>query len=120
MKRLLGTDDIGGRVERYWQHQSDNGTAITVETVQDVEPILDGAKREYADAPSRFGPGTFHKVATIPFTVAEELCRQRGLPMREFMQNNTDKARAVWNELLNARELRSFRTRPGRIDMRQA
>src|SRR3546814_10593245 len=77
MKRLLSKENVGGREELWWLHTGDDGKdRITVETVQDVEPILDQNKREFAAASDRFGKGSFHKVATIPSTVIEEICRR--------------------------------------------
>lgn len=116
MKRLLGRENVGGRQELWWLHTGDDGNErITLETVQDVEPLLDQNKREYADAPTRFGDGAFHKVATIPMTVIEEICRIKKIPFAEMIQGRSDKAQHIWNHLLNDPEFRYFRTRPGRI-----
>lgn len=116
MKRLLSTEVIGDRVEYWWHHYGEDGREkITVETVQDVEPILDRNKAEYNDAPQKFGKGSFHKVATIPATVIEEVCRIKQISFRELMQNKSDRAKHIWSHLLNAREFQAFRTRPGRV-----
>lgn len=116
MKRLLSTENVGGRTELWWLHTGDDGKdRITVETVQDVEPILDQNKREYAAASQSFGKGAFHKIATIPSTVIEEICRIKNISFAELMQAKTDYAQHIWKHLLNDPEFLAFRTRPGRI-----
>lgn len=116
MKRLLSKEFVGGREELWWLHTGPDGNdRITVESVQDVEPILDQNKREYASAPTRFGDGALHKVATIPATVIEEICRIKQIPFGEMIQGKSDRAQRIWSRLLNDPQFRSFRTRPGRI-----
>lgn len=114
--KLLGTENIGGRIQRDWLHKDDFGRdVITTETLQDVEPVLEEAKVSYNDSPRRFGRGAMHRVAEIPFTVAEEACRIHKIPWLDFWHQRTDEARRLWNDLLNGRDFRAFRTRPGRI-----
>lgn len=116
MSRLLSTEYVGGRVENWYLHTGDDGKdRITVETVQDVEPILDQNKREFAAASDHFGKGTFHKVATIPSTVIEEICRIKQIPFGELIQGQSDQAQHIWKHLLNDPEFLYFRTRPGRV-----
>ena len=120
MAKLISSGLIDGRVQNYWLHPGDDGNDnITVETVQDVEPILERNKRAYNDAPTRFGPGDFHKVADIPVTVIEDIARVRKIPFPELMQGRTDRAQAIWDDLVNGRDFRLFRTRPGVVDMRK-
>lgn len=116
--KLLGVERIGGRIVRDWLHTDGAGKdVITTETVQDVEPILERNKRKYNDAPQRFGSGAFHEVADIPATVIEKEIREQNISLRELVQCKTDKAQAIWRKLLNDRDLRGFRTRPGRVDV---
>ena len=116
MARLLSTEDHGDRTEYWWLHTGDDGKdRITIQTVEDVAPILDRNKQEFNAAPQKFGNGTFHKVASIPATVIEEVCRIKKISFRELMTNKSDLAKYIWNHLLNDSELRSFRTRPGRV-----
>lgn len=120
--KLLSTENIGGRIER-WYRDADG--KVVVETIQDAEPILDANKREYNNAPSDFRKGSFHKMASIPAAVIDKVCNE-GLPeagidkisFRELVAAKTDKAQRIWKYLLNAREFRSFRTRPGRMDLK--
>lgn len=120
MKRLLSRENVGGREERWWKHFDGNGNPVTtVETVQDAAPIIARNKRAFNDAPSRYGKGDFHKVADIPVTVIEATARLKEIPFKEFMQCRTDRAQRAWKELLNSRDMRAFRTRPGRVDVKR-
>lgn len=112
MKRLLAVEDIGGRSEKWWLHTGDHGQdCITVETVQDVEPIIDAVSRRRLDS-----GGDFRFVASIPATVFEEVCkieaRRWGVRLhaatREIMQNRTDRAKAVWLMLTRGRDYRKL------------
>lgn len=118
MRSLIETVNIGlGRLERWWLHWGDDGRKkLTVETEQDAEPIVRANRRAFNDAPARFRPGGFmHRVARIPATVVEDYARKRGIPFGEFMAGKTDRAKAAWAVMLNDRDFRAFRTRPGRI-----
>ena len=116
MAKLLHTDNHGDRVEHWWLHTGDDGNdRITIQTVEDVQPLLDRNKEEFNSAPQKFGKGTFHKVASIPATVLEEVCRIREISYMELMQNKSDLAKSIWNHMLNDSTLRAFRTRPGRV-----
>lgn len=121
--RLLGEERHGSTRERWWLHPGDDGDdRITVETVEDVEPVLDANKRAFNEAPKSW-KGDMHKVASIPSVVITELCRihaerwgcSRSQVFRELMGNKTDRAQKVWRYLLNAPEFRHFRTRPGAV-----
>jgi len=117
--KLLDTERLGPITHRTYLHQGDDGRdRFTVTTTQDVDSIIAANRREYNDAPSRFGSGSgFHRVARIPVTVIEEACRVYQIKYRELILGKTDKAKRVWRTLLNAPELRAFRTRPGRVDV---
>lgn len=119
--KLLDTEKLAdGRIQRDWLHTGDSGrNVITTEIEQDVEPILEQAKRLYNDAPRRFGDGLMHRVAEIPFTVAEEACRIRKIPWLDFWHRRTAEAARLWDDLLNGRDFRAFRTRPGQVKIRR-
>lgn len=108
--KLLGVENIGGRVEKTYL---DNGKFV-VETTQDAEPILDANKLAFNSARTDW-KGDMHHVASIPATIIEETCRVKQIPYREFMKAQTDRAQRAWKELLNAREFRYFRTKPGMV-----
>lgn len=113
MSRLLSTENVGGRVEKWWLHLGDDGKdRITIETVQDVAPVFDAVARRRGQPKGR----DLRYVATIPATVIEELCRiestRWGVPVseafREVMLNKTDRAQRIWNDLLQGRDYRKL------------
>ncbi len=119
MKKLMDAIDLGGRVQYDWLHYGDDGRKkITTETVQDVQPILDQNQREYNDAPTRM-QGDFVKVATIPETFFEDFCKMNDISFSEMMLGQTEKAQALWNKLLNDRDLSKLRTHPGHVDFKR-
>lgn len=125
MKKLLLTEDIGGRIRRWWRHIGDDGKQrITTETVQEVDKLLDRNRALYNNAPARSGDLKY--VAEIPATIIEEECRkicvETGEKMSvvypEIMSGRSTRAQSLWRRLLNDRDLRYFRTSPGRVGVR--
>jgi len=52
LKKLLSQEWNGHRLERYWLHTGDDGKdRITIETVEDVEPVLEANKKLYNERP---------------------------------------------------------------------
>jgi hypothetical protein len=112
--KLLGAEAIQGGVEKTWLHTDNDGKdCITVEKVVDVEPILKRNAEEFASASSSYMQGDLHKVASIPAIVLEEMCRIHEIKFRDLMARKCDKSKKIWNELLNGRDFRAFRTKPG-------
>lgn len=119
-RRLLGSERVGDVIHRYWSHDGN----ITVESVQDVEPILEANKRKYNDAPSTW-KGDVHSIANIPGVLINRLCYDKAKEwgcnavdvFRELCQGS-DRANKVLNEMLNSREFMYLRTRPGRVDLK--
>lgn len=108
MKRLLGTERNGGRVERYWQHWGDDGKKkITVETVEDGEIAIKRARRL---AQERHRDVRYK--ATIPATMIDDISKieaQRwGVSVREafaeIVAARTDRAKRVWRTLTQGRD----------------
>src|SRR5215831_5442834 len=98
MATLLSTEWNGGRLEKTWLHIGDDGRKkITVEVVQDVEPVMDDAKA-LTEGTKR--DSIFRFKAHVTGTHLEEACRiastQWGIPFRqcfsEVMQGKTDRA----------------------------
>lgn len=113
MSRLLGQEVNGGRIDRWWLHTGDDGSdRITVETIEDVEPVIDAVKRR-RELPNS---GDFRHVATIPRTVIDEVCRVNAATwgvqpyqvFAELMANKTDRARGVWRLFTQGRDYRRF------------
>jgi hypothetical protein len=57
---------------------------VKIETVQDVEPILEANKRAYNDNNAKKSE-IFNKKATIPLVVLEKWLADKGITYREFM-----------------------------------
>lgn len=97
--RLLGYDPLTKTKTVF--HDDDDG--FYIETVTDVETVVDIAKEEYKEsAGSRFGG--IAKIASIPMGIYMKLQREGVL--------HDQKAFRKW---LNDPDNRVFRTRPGRI-----
>jgi hypothetical protein len=118
MARLLGSEfSFDGGLEKTWLHTGDDGKdRITVERVVDVDPVLKRNAEEFNSQSGGFMRGDMHKVASIPAIVMEQMARKHQIPFAELIAGKSEKARFVWSELLNGREFRAFRTKPGRID----
>lgn len=104
MRKLLACENIGGRIQKWWSHFGDDGKPeITVETIQEIDPIFEVVKRNSETAPSGF---RFR--GTIPITLIDEISKVRGADWglntteayAEIMGNKTDRAKAVWKMLL--------------------
>lgn len=117
MKKLLDVEVVPGGVQKAWLHTGgDNRDKLTFETVVDVEPILKANAEEFNSAPTTF-KGDMHKVAEIPQIVLEDMARKHGIPFGELLLGRSDKAKHIMHELLNGREFRAFRTKPGFLDV---
>ena len=98
-KRLFGHDPLTG-VTEYW-HVTDKGEYV-IEKIQDVTSIVEANKRQYNEAPQKYGD--MNKVASIPLSVYYELTRQ-GIA-------DDPKAFRKW---LNDSNNQAFRTRLGTL-----
>ena len=119
--KLLGAEIApSGVLEKHWLHTDGQGNdQITVERVQDVAPILKSNREQFNSAPGTFEKKSdIRKVAEIPVIVIEEALRLNHMTLKEFMDQKTDKAVKVWNELLNGRDFQYFRTSPGVVTVR--
>lgn len=113
MSRLLKKEDMGGGRTRSFFRE---GKDIIVQTSTDAQKLVDQNRRSYADAPKTFGKGDFHKVAEFTADVLEATAKAHGIPWGEFINNTSDRSGAAWAKLLNDRDTRAFRTRPGYVD----
>lgn len=101
MARVFDQDRAAG-ITRYW-HYNDELDEYTIETVQDVQPIVDANKRAY-NAEDKHYKGELHRVASLPLSVFFDL-KKRGIL-------DDQKAMKKW---LNDPDNRYFRTKPGRV-----
>ena len=113
MKRLLGADRVGDRVYRYWLHTGDDGKdRLTVETVQDVEPIIDRVKRINDQRQGK----DFRFKATVTFTdmdrIAAEKAAHWGMTVKqafeELMRGKTTRAQRALRDLTDGRDYRKL------------
>jgi len=117
MAKLLSEEWVDGRLERYWLHTgADHTDRITIETIEDVEPVIEANKRAYNEG-VREVPGLGRRVARIPRTVIEELCRINKIKFRDLMDPKNPHGQKIMNEFLNDPGTRYFRTAPGRVDV---
>jgi hypothetical protein len=72
--KLLDYDPLSGVSEYY--HKTDKGFAI--QTVQDVEPVLDRNKRLMNEDSGHYRDGNYHHVASIPIVVLEQWRKELG------------------------------------------
>ncbi len=99
--RLLSKD--GNKTEYF--HYFEDGT-WGIQTVVDVEPLVDRNKEVQANAPMRYEGETMNQVAAIDPVVAWMWCKKRGVKTyREFM-TNPDHIKAFCNDPDN----KAFRT----------
>jgi len=100
-KRIIADDSNYNGIVTSFHYDDDKDEAI-IQKEQDVTSIVEANKREYNDAPERWGEWT--KVGSIPLSVYYELER-KGILKDQV-------ALAKW---LNDPDNRAFRTRPGTI-----
>lgn len=106
MKRLM-SQDLDTRTAQI-AHDDGEGNVI-IETAQDIKPFLEQNKNSYAQIDERARWGEFTQIASIPFSVIQDLNKQ-GI-LKGFHIVDPKKLKA-W---LNDPDNRFFRTRPGRI-----
>lgn len=115
MKRLLGVENIGGRISKDWLHVGDDGRdRITTETIQDVEPVIRATK---AMSDAQIGRrGWMRFKANIPMTLLEDMCRVSSLEwgcttkdaVAEVMLGKTDRAQRLTRTLTEGRDFRKL------------
>ena len=112
MATLLGTEVNGGRLERTWAHDG----KLTVEVVQDVEPVIENAKL-MAQHSRETVLGRFK--ANVTFTQLEEACRINcklwGVSLREclseVMRGKTERAQRVMRTLTEGSDYAKLQAR---------
>lgn len=100
-RRMLDTDPVTGITS--WFQYHDDTDSFTIETVQEVDDVVEDNKRDFNDAEGTWR-GDMHKVASIPMALYTDL-KQQGII--------DDPAR--FKKWLNDPGNRFFRTRPGRV-----
>ena len=107
MNPILFDDDPLTGVREIWHGDIHSGEKNIIETVQDVEPLVEANKRlynRYDERGQNFKGDGFHRVAAIPPVVMMDL-EKRGILKDQ-------KAFLRW---LDDPENRHFRTMPGKL-----
>jgi hypothetical protein len=102
MRRLIHKNPDTG-VEQWYVSDPMEGK-FRFETVQNVTPYVEAAKRSFNNTDERAKWGEMAHVATIPLSVLADL-KRRGIA-------DDEKKMKAW---LNAPDNRYFRVRPGRV-----
>jgi hypothetical protein len=117
MATLLSQEWIGGRLEKTWVHIGEDGRKkITVETVQDVAPVMEDAKALSQNVNRN---SVLRFKAHVTGTQLEEACRIAskvwGITFRdcfsEVMQGKTDRAKGIWRTLTEGRDFAKLQAR---------
>jgi len=108
MKRYF-LDSFQGRTNNFIVEPDGS---ITIDTIEDVAPILEANKRQLNDfgklMPGKMG--TMHHAARIPPTVMERWMQETGLSYSEFWKDTR-----LWRKYLNDPDNKFLRTSPTRI-----
>lgn len=104
MNRIL---DVHGDLVETFHYDELTGTT-TVKKTQDVEGYLDKNKRERGEQVSGW-KGDMHKVASVPFVLIEQWCKELGCNILEA------KNRHLLMLKLNDRDYSKLRTKEGRV-----
>jgi hypothetical protein len=115
VKRLLGVENIGGRISKDWLHVGDDGRdRITTEVTQDVAPVI-RATKQMSDA--QLGSRGFIRFkANIPETLLEDMCRVAAMAsnektkdvLAEVLIGKTERAQRIIRTLTEGRDFRKL------------
>lgn len=104
-RRLFDYDAFAGVTEYF--HYDPETKGFSIETVQDVEPLIEVAKAVSNDAATHWR-GDLHHVASLPPVIVMKLMKEGILAGPGKI---LDEAR--FKRFLNDRDNRAFRTKPG-------
>lgn len=99
--RVINNDVEAGIVTL--MHYDDADDSMTIEDIQNVEPLVEQNKALYNDSPGNW-KGNMHRVASIPMTVYNQL-----------VQSGCARDKKCMKRWLNDSDNRVFRTRDGRV-----
>jgi len=88
-------------------HYDETEERMYIQTVQDVEPILEANKRQFEVDDKRFKSETMNHVARIPMVLIEKVKREQGIDLL-----NDEKA---LKRFLNDSDNKFLRTKPGKL-----
>ena len=117
MKKLLGSEVSGNRTHTYYKHYGDDGREkLTVETKEDVTPVIQDVKRI---AQSHQQGSDFKLKAIIPPTMVDDLCKisskSWGCTVKqafeEIVAGKTDRAVKAMRTLTDGRDFRKLQAK---------
>jgi hypothetical protein len=109
VKRLFDYDPVTKTKTIF--HASDDGETFHLETLQDVEDIVESNKASYAATDERARWGDIARVASIPMPLMYDLIRRQIIEPADRGYTGGKRFRK-W---LNDPENRHFKTRPGEV-----
>ena len=107
-RRLFDHDEFSGITE--WYMYDDETDGFIIESVQDVEPLVELNKSLYNDTEKHTKYGEWTRIASIPPVIVMELAKQGILSPAGAILD--DKRYRKW---LNDSDNRCFRTRAGKV-----
>lgn len=111
--RIFTPKDEAG-ITTFW-HFDDATDIATIQSVQDVDDIIEDNKAAYNSVDERSNwKGDLHLVGRIPMLMLNEM-QQQGLVDREFNVIDHEEVNKRVAKFLNDRDNLAWRVRPGRI-----
>jgi|GEM_PF-2468194 len=116
MARLMGAENLGGRIEKTWMHTGDHGqNQFTIEIVQDVAPILRRIEREAKNPTFK----DFRLKADLPLTMIDDLSKISGKEwgvsvkdaFAEIMNQKSTRSKKALKLLTEGRDYRKLQTK---------
>lgn len=117
MKKLIGQDTALGITTNTWVHTGDQGQKqVTVETIQDAEPVFKKAKRL---AQTQDSKSSFRFAASVANNVLNDVtyaaARTWGVSVKdafaEIMKGKTDRSQEILKMLKQGRDYRKFQAK---------
>lgn len=115
--KLLGTQISGNRIHSYYKHYGDDGREkITVETKEDVTPIIKDVKKL---AQTQSKKSDFRFKCSIPPTLVDDICKissaQWGCTVKqafeELIEQKTDRSIKAMKMLTEGRDYRKLQAK---------
>lgn len=112
-RRLFDHNPLTG-ARTYWMYDAQDDT-VTLQTVEDVSPILERNKALFAMTDENARWGEWSHVATIPDTLLEEWIKDGTLQWEPGKRSLSFKDQREALRKLDDPEFLKLRTRPGRV-----
>lgn len=87
MAELLMRDTPYDGLTEEWSYDHTANT-VTVLRRQEIDPILEAVKREHNETGGHMIDGIGRHIGTIPLTVIQDYCQERGIPWEAMAYGN--------------------------------